>query len=188
VGTGAAEVGWKCERTLVSDYKLFILFAKQVKSFHLAQDICTGPLPSETKVDLISKPGTWDRKKSKCISARNKHIYLPYQLSWHILIVCRVELCSTLLANQVPNKIQFDCTFLWELDQSEPQHWSTLQQSFLHITNRTKRNCCWHKGYRRTSMARKTMARKQTNGDYEMDAGYRVWVMQIEGGEVRTLC
>lgn len=32
------------------------------------------------------------------------------------------------------------------------------------------------------------MARKQTNGDYEMDAGYRVWVMQIEGGEVRTLC
>lgn len=81
VGTGAAEVGWKCERTLVSDYKLFILFAKQVKSFHLAQDICTGPLPSETKVDLISKPGTWDRKKSKCILARNKHIYFPYQLT-----------------------------------------------------------------------------------------------------------
>jgi len=53
----------KGERTPGSDYKLFILFAEQVKSFHPARDICSGPLGGDEtswnlrkKFDFINKP------------------------------------------------------------------------------------------------------------------------------------
>jgi len=62
-GSCGRKWAWKCERTPGSDYKLFILFAEQVKSFHSARDICSGPLGGDEtswnlrkKFDFINKP------------------------------------------------------------------------------------------------------------------------------------
>jgi len=80
-----------------------------------------------------------------------------------------VDLAGQSIAKQNSIRLHIFMAQTQEPDQMDPQEWSRLQQSFLHIVNRTKRNCYLHKGLAmhtktHTSKGGKTMPNKQTNG------------------------